>query len=195
MPATAEGVGAVLSGSEGEPVEVLVLGDDSANLRSEWVHQWGETQASQRPVSVVHWNESDDTQYNDPDVLSEDGDGAPLTLWSASREGADIASAIGRLTLFVPGDDDVDLVVFSLGANDSASAVPSQLDVLREETEERLPDVPIVVVLQGLDVVEPDVEQAYATWAEENDIPVWDARGAGSAQEWAELVDASVGTT
>jgi lysophospholipase L1-like esterase len=173
---------------------VLVLGDDSANLRSEWVHQWGEVLASQRAVTVVHWDETGDTSYVTPDVLSEEGDGPPLTIWSASRTGADLASVIGRLDLFMPEEGAPDLVVIDLGVNDAAELVPSQLDVLHAEVQERAPEVPMVIVRQGLGAVESEVDDEFATWARSHDIPVWDAREAQSAQEWAELVDESVGS-
>lgn len=124
QPKSAEDrVQAALSGRNGEPVSVLVLGDDTSNLRSEWVQLWGAELADVRPVTVVQWDEAADVLYATPDVMTDTGEGEPLTIWSASRTGADIPSVTARLSSFLDEETlgaEPDLVVVNLGTNDSA---------------------------------------------------------------------------
>lgn len=176
-----------LSGRDGDPVDVVVLGDDTSNLRSEWVQLWGQGVAGSRQVTVVQWAEVIDIHYAEPDVLSDDGEGGPLTIWSASRTGGDIESVTQRLELFL--EPDPDLVVISLGANnDDAGEAVQQMEDLVDDLADRIGGTQVALMRQGEGGASDDVDQALADWAQAHDLFVIDARSADSAREWAELV-------
>ncbi len=183
---------AALSGSDGAPVNVMVLGDDTSNLRSEWVQLWGADLAERRPVTVVQWDEAADVRYSTPDVISDTGEGEPLTIWNASRTGADISSVTARLPLFldpVALVSDPDVVVLNLGVNDSADEAVADAQELVNSMAERLgDDTPVVLVRQGRGGASAEVDEALVSWAEDTDVVVWDVNEATSAQEWASLV-------
>lgn len=164
-----EEVQAAMAGSDGEPVNVLVLGDDTSNLRSEWVQLWGMDLAERRPVTVVQWDEAADVRYTTPDVISAAGEGAPLTIWSASRTGADIPSVTARLSLFLDPaalGSDPDLVL-NLGVNDTADQAVADAQELVDSLADRLRDVtPLVLVRQGLGGTSAGVDEALVSWAE-----------------------------
>lgn len=180
-------VAQALAGQDDEAVDVLVIGDDTSNLRSEWVHLWGQELAETREVTVVHWSETIDIQYAEPDELSQTGEGGALTIWSGSRTGADIESVTQRLGLFL--EPDPDLVLLSLGANnDDPDEAVQQMEALVDELQDQVGDTPVALVRQGEGGSSDEVDQALSDWAEEQGLLVIDARAAGSAQEWAELV-------
>lgn len=180
-------VAQILAADDDEAVDVVVLGDDTSNLRSEWVHLWGQELSATREVTVVHWSEMIDIQYAEPDVLSQTGEGGALTIWSGSRAGADIESVTQRLGLFL--EPEPDLVLLSLGANnDDADEAVQQMQSLVDELQGRLADTPVALVRQGAGGASDEVDQALSDWADGQGLFVIDARTAASAQEWAELV-------
>lgn len=183
---------AAVAGDGETPISVLVLGDDTSNNRSEWVHLWGELASADRPVEVVHWAEASDVTYNEPDLFSEDGDGSPLTIWNASRAGANVAVTTERIDDYIPPDTELEAVIINLGANDDASSIPADLDDLRAAIQERLGDIPTAVVAQGQAGVDSEVLDATFDWADAAALPVLVASGASSAQEWASLVSDSL---
>lgn len=187
-------VAQILAGEDDDPVDVVVLGDDTSNSRSEWVHLWGQELSATREVSVVHWAETIDIQYAEPDVLSQTGEGGAVSIWSASRTGADIESVTQRLGLFL--DPDPDLVLLSLGANnDDPDEAVQQMQTLFDELQERIGDTPVALVRQGQRGASDEVDQALSDWAEEQGLLVIDAHSAGSPQEWAELVVAQTSSS
>lgn len=176
-----------IAGAGGEAVSVLVLGDDTSNTRSEWVHVWGVLAAEERPVTVVHWDEAGDVSFTDPDVLSESGDGSELTIWSASRTGADVAVTTERLDELLP-EDDIDAVMINLGVNDEADEVADDLDALLEGIRDEVGDVPVGVVRQGPYGGSSEVTGAIDTWTDDNDVTVLDASGRLTPESWAQAV-------
>lgn len=184
-----EELSAALEGQDDEAVDLVVIGDDTSNNRDEWVHQWGEALADERPVTVVHWGEQEDVDYTSPDVLSESGDGAMLSIWSAARGGTDIAGATERLESFLP-EAQTDLVLVNLGVNNDADEVPEQmqdlLDALADLTGD---DVPVGIVLQSEELSSPAINTALADVAADRDVVVLDATAADDAQEWAETIE------
>lgn len=185
-PSPEERLVAALTGQGDEPVDVVVLGDDTSNLRSEWVQLWGEALSDERPVSVVQWDETVDISYTRPDVLSEDGGGTPLTIWSASRTGADIDSVSRRLAVFLAPEPNV--VVISLGVNDSQEQVIEHAHELVEAVRELSGDVPLAIVRQGAGGADSEVDDALTSLARAEGIVVLDARDAETAQEWADQI-------
>jgi hypothetical protein len=178
----------VFAGVGEEGVAVLVLGDDTSNTRSEWVHEWGLIAAERRPTTVVHWDEMGDVSYVEPDLLREGGDGVPLTIWSASRTGADIPAATDRLDLFVPDDEEIDAVIVNLGVNDTVDGVEQDLDALLAGLRSTTGDAPIGVVRQGSQGSDDGVADAVVRWSQENDLTVLDAGGTDGPSEWARAI-------
>lgn len=182
-PTLAEAV----QGSTDEAVTVWLLGDDTSNTRGEWVHEWGLLAADDRPVSVVHWDEMGDISYTDPDELSDTGPGTPLTIWSASRTGADVPSAISRLSLLLPEEGEPDAVILNFGVNDT-DAIAGDLDDLLGDLRDEAGDVPVGIVRQPDGVSRDAVTEAVETWSRRNDVMLLDASDQDSPEDWAQTV-------
>jgi hypothetical protein len=184
-----EELSAALEGEDDGAVDVVVIGDDTSNNRSEWVHLWAERLADERPVTVVHWAEQADVAYTTPDVLSESGEGAMLSIWSPGRAGTDIAEAAERVEEFLP-DAPTDLVLVNLGVNNDADEVEDQMQDLLDALRGLVGDgVPVGVVLQAEQVSTPEVNTALADFAADNGLATLDATEADGPQDWAETID------
>ncbi|MCE0485995.1 SGNH/GDSL hydrolase family protein [Ornithinimicrobium sediminis] len=184
-----EDLSAALEGEDDGAVDVVVIGDDTSNNRSEWVHLWAERLADERPVTVVHWAEQADVAYTTPDVLSESGEGVMLSIWSPARAGTDIAAAAERVEDFLP-DAPTDLVLVNLGVNNDADEVGDQMQDLLDALRGLVGDgVPVGIVLQAEQVSTPEVNTALADFAADNGLATLDATGADGPQDWAETID------
>jgi lysophospholipase L1-like esterase len=175
--------------SGGEDVTVAVLGDSTSNERSEWVHLWAETLAEDRPVSISHWNEADGAAYNEPDVLSEDGEAGAVTIWSGSQAGVAARFPVERLEAMVP--EEPGFVIFSYGHNNTLENIDGQLSELRSALTDEFGELPIICILQNpqLDDQNADVREAVAAWAEENGAGTIDVASEFYTPRWPLLVD------
>lgn len=188
------GVGAPLAAARDalasdDPVTIAVLGDSTSNERSEWVHLWAAMLAEDRPVTISHWNESDGTTYNGPDVLSEDGEGSEVTIWSGSIAGATAATAADLLPAILP--ERPDFVIYNYGHNSPVDEVADHFDALHAGIEDRYGDVPTIVILQNpqLDDRAADVREAVEAWADDNGADVIDIAAVWPQASWPWLVD------
>src|SRR5690606_12880372 len=130
-----------------DPVTIAVLGDSTSNERSEWGHLWAEMLAEDRPVTISHWNEADGTSYNGPDILSEDGEGSEVTIWSGSIAGATAASTAELLPGIVP--ERPDFVIYNFGHNSTVDVVADHFDELHSGIKDVYGDLPTIVILQN----------------------------------------------
>jgi lysophospholipase L1-like esterase len=172
-----------------DDVTVAVLGDSTGNERSEWVHLWATALAEEHPVTISHWNESEGTSYNAPDVLSEDGEGSPVTIWSGSIAGATAASSAELLPGIMP--ERPDFVIYNFGHNSTLDEVTGHFDQLHGAVTERYADVPAIVVLQNPQVEDAnaDVRDAVEQWAQDNGLGVIDVAAVWPEAAWPWLVD------
>lgn len=150
---------------------VQTLGDSTGNETWEWVFGWGRLLAETRPVTVAAWNEWSEAGYVDPVVLSEEGEGGPVVIYSGHQSGATADYPVGRLDDLVP--EAPDLVILNYGHNNALDDVRGQLastlEALREQFGE---DLPVVVTLQQpqSDDANADVRDAVRDFAEEQEL-------------------------
>lgn len=175
--------------TSGEDVTIAVLGDSTSNERQEWVHLWAGILAQSRPVQVSHWDEADGTRFHSPDVLSTDGGGGSVDVWSGSVAGAAAEYPIDGIQAMLP--ERPDFVMFNFGHNNSEENIGPQLGELQTVIEELHRDVPIIVILQNPQVghANAGVRQAAEEWADENGASVIDVAATFPAAEWPYLVD------
>ncbi|WP_122263011.1 hypothetical protein [Ornithinimicrobium cerasi] len=170
-----------------DDAHLLVLGDGYSNMPSQWVQLWGRLEGRERPVQIHHWGEAADRTFNDPIELS-DVDGPELTIWSASRAGATVDSAVQRYDRFVGEADDVDAVLVTLGLSSTFEDVPGSLDALVGAIDD---DLPVLVTVGPAGLFNRGVSDAIADWADENDdrVSLVDLRGEApdlaNAEQWA----------
>jgi hypothetical protein len=157
-----------------DPVVVSVLGDSTSNARQEWVHRWALELSRGRPVTISHWDEASQSGFVPPDVLSEAGDGSPLTIWSGSQSGAHAAYPVELLSLMVP--ERPDLVLFNFGHDDSGERTALHFTSLLVAVREGFGNVPVVVVLQQPQVGDANagVREQVRLWAEGEGLPTID---------------------
>lgn len=180
---------AAIQGADDDAVSVAVLGDDTSSARDEWVQVWGQLVADQRPVRVVHWDEEGDVSFTEPDVLSESGDGTPLTIWSTSRTGADVDVTTERLAELLPPEGDADAVIINLGTNDAPDEIAGDLDALLEAVRAEVGNVPVGLVRQGLPGASAETMEAAEAWAADQEgVTVLDLSGEVGPELWAQAV-------
>ncbi len=155
----------VLAGSE--PVTMAVLGDSTSNTRTEWVHRWATDLAQDRPVTISHWDESSQDGYVEPDVLSEQGEGSAVTIWSGSQTGAEASYPATVLDQIVP--EEPDLAIYNFGHNSTADEVAGEFSTLHQAMTDRFGAVPTVVILQQPQVDDANAEarEVVEAWANE----------------------------
>lgn len=161
-----------------DAVTVAVLGDSTSNNRSEWVHLWAAGLAQDRPVQISHWNEASGTAYNDPDVLSQDGDGSEVTIWSGSQAGASVDYAVVLFDALVPAEPD--LVILNYGHNNTIEDFTNQLDSLYSLLTDEFSGAPILMILQNpqVDDANAEVREAGEQWAQDAGVGVIDVAAA-----------------
>ncbi|HLS45512.1 MAG TPA: SGNH/GDSL hydrolase family protein [Ornithinicoccus sp.] len=208
-PALAEAREALASA---DPVVMSVLGDSTSNARQEWVHRWALELSRDRPVTISHWDEAAQGGFVPPDVLSEEGEGSPLTIWSGSQSGANAAYPVQVLSLIVP--ETPDLVLLNFGHADTSESAAQNFAMLLDAVREGYGDVPVVVVLQQpqVDDANADVRDQIRTWAEGEGLDTIDVAQAfrdsgdvaallqddvhpndAGSRLWAETVDQALG--
>lgn len=175
--------------ASGDDVVLSVLGDSTSNSRSEWVHLWAEDMAEDRPVSILHWMESSGDGYNEPDVLSEEGDDGAVTIYSGSVADASAAYPATRIGQMVP--EEPAAVLLSYGHANTADDIGEELDETAQALEMVYPGTPVIVVLQNPTVEdrEPEVREAAREWAEENGAGVIDVAAEFDPAGWPLLGD------
>lgn len=175
--------------ASGDAVTISVLGDSTSNERSEWVHLWATALAEDRPVTISHWNEADGTSYNEPDVLSDGGDGGEVTIWSGSIAGATASSTAQLLPGIMP--ERPDFVMYNFGHNSTVDVVADHFDELHGRVTDLYDEVPTIVVLQNPQVGDANaqVREAVEAWAGDNGAGVIDVAAAWPDAAWPWLVD------
>lgn len=148
-----------------DPVVVSVLGDSTSNARQEWVHRWAQDLSGERPVTISHWDETSESGFVEPDVLSDTDDGSALTIWSGSQSGADATYAVDLLPVIIP--EAPDLILLSYGHNETVQSAASNFEELLVSLRDDFGDVPVVVVLQQpqIDDANADVRDEISDWA------------------------------
>lgn len=144
---------------------VLVLGDGTGDHPEEWAHQW----ARSRDLPVASWQ-----------VESEDGyasQSADTRMWSGSMPGA-TADYLGEHAEAMWPAQDPDLVILNYGhAFGSPAQATTSMEGLRADLAERVPQAPIVVILQNprADDANADTREAIGEWAQGAGLPTIDA--------------------
>lgn len=147
-----------------EGSRTLVLTDSTGDGFDEWVHLWAEDEG----LPIANWSTSTESRYN--------GVTESTRVWSAGMPESDATYPTERWDALWPAQDP-DLVLVSYGhANDSAEEATEALETLREDLVERVPDAPIVIVLQNpsADDANADVREGIAAWADEAGLPTID---------------------
>lgn len=170
--------------------DLLVVGDGFSHLPGQWLQLWADRVGRDRPVTIHHWGEAADVAFNDPIELST-GDGAPLSLWSASRDGTTIHDAAQDYPRFVEASARPDAVLVSMGLDSGEEDVAAGLDELLAQVDDLDPDVPVLLAIGPDGLYDEGVGDALRAWADEHAdrVAVLDLRGeapaAASAEQWA----------
>lgn len=149
-------------GSEGS--RTLVLGDSTGDHPEEWVHVWAQSQ----DLPVAAWRTQSEDGY--------DSESPETRVWSGSMPDATAAYPTEHWDAMWPAEDP-DLVVLNLGhAYDSAEEAAPDLESLRKDLAERVPQAPIVVILQNprADDANAETREAIAEWATDAGLPTID---------------------
>ncbi len=170
--------------------DLLVVGDGFSHLPGQWLQLWAERVGDDRPVTIRYWGEAEDVAFNDPVVLS-DGDGEPLTIWSASRNGSTIHDAAEDYQRFVDASTAPDAVLISMGLDSGDEDVADGMDDLIAQIDDEDEDVPVLLTIGPEGLYREGVGDALLAWAEEHAerVAVLDLRGeapdGASAEQWA----------
>lgn len=133
----------------GEPLDVVVLGDQTGTHEDEWVQAWARSLAEVRPVELLSPTAVDPTTYADPILLGTERPGPGnglITLRNASLVGASPAYVTPRLALLVPRDTDV--VILSFGRSNSPEDIVSEMSELHMALSETVADAKVRVTVQ-----------------------------------------------
>lgn len=142
---------------------VLVLGDSTGNGNDEWVHLWA--QARQLPVAA--WDTDGEAGYP--------GESEDTRVWSGAMFSASADYPLAHEEIWP--EQEPDLVLLNYGHfQSSGKSATTQMEELRAEIAERLPEAPIVVVLQNpeQDDADAEIREAIATWAKGAGLPTID---------------------
>lgn len=170
--------------------DLLVVGDGFSNLPSQWVQLWADRLGDDRPVTIHHWGEAADVSFN-PAIQLSDGDGEPLSVWSASRDGSTIHDAAEDYRRFVDASNPPDAVLVSMGLDSGEEDIADGLDQLVAQIDDQDEDVPVLIAIGPDGLYDEGVGDALLTWAEDHAdrVAVTDLRGmapdSASAEEWA----------
>lgn len=187
------GVDGWLNAWSDDGAALLVIGDGSSNLRSQWIHEWATALADDRPVQINHWAETEDVDFNEPDVLSE-GDGPALTIWNASRGGTTVTEAAAHMSAFVAAAGPIDAVLVSLGSDSEGTSqdMADALDELQTELDQTVEGLPVLTVVAPEGLLDDEVSDGILTWSQANEdrVALVDLRATApedaTAQEWAQ---------
>lgn len=130
--------------SSDKPVTVSVLGDSTGNASGEWVDLWAQRLASDHAVTEHLINS---TLLEWSSATNDYGTGPAVTIWNAGVPGAAAEYPIPRLGKLQP--EKPDLVIYSLGHNNSADNIADQMGDLTAAVQKRWGDVPEVAILQN----------------------------------------------
>lgn len=170
--------------ASGAPVVVAALGDSTGNETWEWTYTWARDLGTDRPVTVVSWNEWTEAGYIEPRLVSDGGAGpaaGAVTIYSGHHTGARAGYVAEHAGALLP--ERPDLVLLNYGHNSPASEIAAELagalDAVRGSAGR---DVPVVVILQQprLDGEGADVRDAVADWATQEGLGIVDVARAFS---------------
>jgi hypothetical protein len=156
-------------------VVISVLGDSTGDDKGEWVDLWAKKLGDSRRVTVHRW----DPETNDwrDGAATYGSDGPRVTIWNASVADAKAGSPADGLEAMTP--DKADLVLYSFGHDDSASAIAKGLTTTAAAVDKRWTDIPSVVILpnpvanQKRDAQNRTIA-AVSRWAKESGTPTID---------------------
>lgn len=162
-----------------EPVNVLIVGDESGSALNEWVAGWGRSLNDQRTVTQRQWNFKKE-QFA-PTSSRLGGEGPELTIWNLSQPGARADYPASRLAEV---GEEPDLVLYSFSRNNKSNDIGDQLLTTTDAIAAEWGEVPGVLVLPN-PAADDSAKQRQATvtylrstWAPENRVPaidVWQA--------------------
>lgn len=169
-PASLDDARQVLTG----PATIQIIGDSTGNDGNEWVALWAQHLGRDHRITLHQWL---DGQYKPPPLAYGDS-GPRTTIWNASQAGGAANWAVEQLD--VVEAESADLLILSLGKNNTSTDVAGQLDQL---TETLKPDVPQVLILQNpsrgnLEDQQAATSKAAERWAAGQGIPTIDAGAA-----------------
>lgn len=147
----------------GDGSRTLVLGDSTGNGNDEWVHQW----AGSAELPIARWDTDTESGYVDE---SEE-----TRIWSGAMFEATADYPLEHESIWP--EQDPDLVLLSYGHfHESGEDATEALEELRADAAERVPEAPVVVVLQNpqAEDANSDTREAIGDWAEESGLPTID---------------------
>lgn len=151
----------------GDGSRTLVLGDSTGNGTDEWVHLW----ASSAELPIARWDTDTESGY-----VNESQE---TRVWSGAMFEATADYPLEHESIW-PAEE-ADLVLLSYGHfHESGEDATEALEELRADAAERVPEAPVVVVLQNpqADDANADTREAVADWAEESGLPTIDVAAA-----------------
>ncbi|MCA1781508.1 MAG: hypothetical protein LC679_04825 [Intrasporangiaceae bacterium] len=177
----------------GDPLSVVVLGDQTGTHEDDWVQAWARTLAQVRPVSLLSPRATDPTIYEEPVSMGAEQPGPGnglITIRNASIVGASPGYVAPRLPLLVP--EDTDVAILSFGRSNSPTDIETDLSALSTALRAAVPTAQILVVVQPpRQDGEPVLDGLVRDWAEESRLATIDV-----AAEFAEqgIIDETVST-
>lgn len=147
----------------GDGSRTLVLGDSTGNGNDEWVHLW----AGSAELPIARWDTDTESGYVDE---SEE-----TRIWSGAMFEATADYPLEHESIWP--EQDPDLVLLSYGHfHESGEDATEALEELRADAAERVPEAPVVVVLQNpqAEDANSDTREAIGDWAEESGLPTID---------------------
>ena len=153
----------------GDPISVVVLGDQTGTHENEWVQAWARTLAGFRPVELFSLSATDPTTYDDPISLEpaqRGGGTGPISIYNGSRIGASPAFVTPRLPLLVP--EGADVVLLNFGRSNTPADITGELSQLSASLDRDWPRAEIRVIVQPpRQDGEPVLDELVRDWAAE----------------------------
>lgn len=147
----------------GDGSRTLVLGDSTGNGNDEWVHLW----ANSAGLPIARWDTDTESEY-----VNESEE---TRIWSGAMFEATADYPLEHESIWP--EQDPDLVLLSYGHfHESEQEATEALEELRADAAERVPEAPVVVVLQNPQAEDAgaDTREAIADWAKESGLPTID---------------------
>jgi len=152
------------------PATISVIGDSTGNDDNEWVALWAADLGRDRQVTLHMWRTG--RYRSEPLMFGQRGD--QITIWNGSHGGGAANWAIDQLDIVQP--EQPDLIILSLGHNNTEGDIISQLEQLRGRLSE---GVPVVLILQNPGRGDRKERQAATLraaqgWARTRSVPIID---------------------
>lgn len=159
----------------GDPVNVVVLGDQTGTGEESWVRTWAQDLATHRPVELLATAENDPTTYGDPESLADPDSvsGGLITVRNASVNGGTPSDVLERVNQLVP--DDTDVVILNFGRSNNWVDIGRGLDGLLETLVSDVPRAQVRVVVQPpRQDSQASIERDVRQWARAHGVEMLD---------------------